>query len=331
MREQIKLVGMSAILTVLVWAAADQFLNESAAIQVVLHPVTPAGAALTITPVVEETDTFRLTVSGPRKLLDRLRDMDPLTVNLTIAAGSTGAGQVRVLDSLDVRSGPLKGLAVTSATPEFYRFIVDREATITVPIVVERGGLDYDVEPTAEPDRATAVLSELALATIPEERRNLVLRADVHLRSRPSGLLLDFEVPLEARIDGVEARISPSQVRLRATLREQRTTATIAAVPIRFEGSADLLNEFRIELRDPGAILTQSITVKGPPVAISRLASGDLKITGVITLTRADALETSQFRFKKPAFHLPPSVELDESDEVAGVEFRLVRNRAQSP
>jgi hypothetical protein len=145
MGEQFKLVTMSAILTVLVWAAADQLLTESAVVQVVLNPVTPAGAALTVTPVTDEHETVRMTVSGPRKLLDGLRDMDPVTVNLTIPAGSTGAGQVRVINALEMRSGPLAGLTVSSVAPEYYRFIVDREAVITVPIVLERGGLDYDV------------------------------------------------------------------------------------------------------------------------------------------------------------------------------------------
>ncbi|MCP4592779.1 MAG: hypothetical protein GY842_18755, partial [bacterium] len=143
---------------------------------------------------------------------------------------------------------------------------------------------------------------------------------------KPQGELLSFLVPLEAKVDGVDVKLDPPQVSLRATVREQRINGTIPSVPIRFSSSVDLRNDFRVELRNQNPLLTQPITVVGPPELVARLVAGDLKVTGLIALNRDDTLDSGRFRVKEPVFiGLPPGVELANPEAIESVEFRLVR------
>ena len=327
-----KLIAMSALLTVLVWMSADQLLTESATLQVIIEPVAPVGESYTISPVGDRPQEFQIVLSGPQKAIARIRETPPSTISVPLETRSSGRFSVRVLDVLQENRAQFPGLTVDSATPEHLEVVVDRDIVVSLPIWVDQGTLDYDVEPSVEPDRVQVTISERRFHAIPQERRHLVLRAEHLLRRKQKGELLSFPVPLEAKVDGVDVKVSPARVDLRATVRELRVTDTIAAVPIRFTGSVDLWNEFRVDLRNRNTLLTQPISVRGPAELVARLVAGDLKVTGLIVVNRDDTLDPGRYRARKPVFvGLPTGVELATPDAIESVEFQLVRAESNPP
>lgn len=329
---QVKLIAMSAVVTVLIWLSADQLLTETTTVQVTIQPVAVAGESYTVHPLGDRSQKFHVGLSGPQKMFARLKEAGPLTIELPIETRTTGLLNIKVLDALRKDRDWFPGLTVDSVVPEFLDVIVDRDITVPLPVWVDKGTLDYDVDPSVEPDSVQVTLSQRRFHDIPTEKRRLVLRAENLLRNKKKGELLSFPVPLEAKVDGIDVKVAPARVNLRATVREQRVTNTIAAVPIRFTGSADLWNEFRISLKDRGTLLTQPITVKGPAEIVARLVAGSIKVTGLIALNRDDTLNPERYRAKKPVFvGLPAGVELANPEGIESIEFRLVRFEPGSP
>ncbi|MCK4658273.1 MAG: hypothetical protein KAV82_02020 [Phycisphaerae bacterium] len=326
--SQLKLIAMSVVLTLLVWVSADQLLTETVTLQVTIEPVAAAGReSFKISRAGDRPQKFQITLSGPQRTLAPFREGGISTIDLPIEARTTGLVSVKLLDALRKNRARFSGLTVDSVTPEYLEAVVDREITVSLPIWVDKGTLDYDVDPSVEPDQVEVTISERRLNAIAEEKRCLVLHVENLLRNRRKGELLRFSVPLEAKVAGIEAKVAPAQVELRATVRELHITDTIAAVPVRFTGSVDLWNEFTIELRDQSTLLTQPITVKGPAEIVARLVSGDIKVAGLITLNRDDTLDLGRYRAKKPEFALPAGVQLAEPNAVQSVEFQMVRLR----
>lgn len=323
---QLKLVAMSAVLTIIVWVSADQLLTESATIRIAIDPRPVASNTYTAR-LADPEEKVLVEVSGPQKTIARLRET-PLT-EITLPIERLTTGDVELLDALEHHWAKPLGLVVNSVIPKYLTVVVDHQITVAVPVWVDPGTLDYDVDPSVEPDRVQATISAELFEAIPQERRRVVLDAEKLLRNKPAGELLSFPVPLEAKIDGVDAAVLPAQVTLRANVRQQHITDTIAAVPIHFAGSVDLWEEFRIELRDHGTLLTQPIAVRGPAELVARLVAGDLKVTGLIALNRDDAMNTGGFRVKRPTFvGLPHKVELANPAAIPNVEFRLVRSES---
>ncbi|MCP4590255.1 MAG: hypothetical protein GY842_05905, partial [bacterium] len=217
-----KLIAMSAVLTGLVWLFADQMLTASAALQVAIEPQAPAGEAYTVRTLEDHAQKFKVTVSGPQQVITRFREAGPLTITLPIQARTTGAVSVPLLELLRKDRAQFSGLIVDAVTPEYLQAVIDRDVTVRLPVWVDQGSYDYDVDPSTEPNTVQVVISERRLATIPPERRRLVVRAETLLRNKPQGELLSFLVPLEAKVDGVDVKLDPPQVSLRATVREQR-------------------------------------------------------------------------------------------------------------
>ena len=329
---QVKLIAMSVLVTVLVWLSADELLTESATVPVTIQPVSALEESYTVRPLGDRPQKFHIGLSGPQKMFARLKEAGPLTIELPVETRTTGLVNVKVLDVLQKDRDRFPGLTMESVTPEFLDVIVDRDIKVPLPVWVDKGTLDYDVDPSVEPDAVEVTISEQRFNAIPAEKRRIVLHVESLLRNKPKGELLSFPVPLEAKVDGVDVKVLPAQVDLRATVRELRVTDTIAVVPIRFTSSVDLRNEYRVELRDQGRLLTQPIMVKGPPELVARLVAGDLKVTGLIALNRDDTLDSERYRAKKPVFvGLPTGVELADPDAIASVEFRLVRFGPNTP
>jgi YbbR domain-containing protein len=327
---QLKLIAMSVLLTVLVWVSADQLLLESTTLPVTIEPVATGEGSYTVSTPGDRPPRFQVTLTGPQQVIARFKDTGPLTIPLPIETHATGPVNVNVLDALRKEPGPFAGLTVDSVSPAYLEVVVDRDMNVSLPVWVDKGALDYDVDPSVEPDHVQVTISERRYRTLPEEKRRLTLRAESLLKNKKKGELLSFAVPLEAKVEGVEVKVAPPQVNLRATVRELRVTDTIAAVPIRFSGSVDLWNEFQIELRNRSTLLTQPITVKGPAELVARLVGGDIKVTGQITISRDDTLDAEHYRAKKPVFvGLPAGVELADPDAIEGVEFRLTRIEAK--
>ena len=206
--------------------------------------------------------------------------------------------------------------------PPQINLMVDHLRTVTMPVYVDRGDLDYEVAPMVEPSKVQVTISELALERL-EGRGRVVLEVEELLRDRPKGDAQRIEgVPLPPRVAGVEVELEPDIVTVFATLREQSKTATVAAVPIIVGSSADIFNRYQVETRDGTTLITRAITVRGPPAVVDRLVNKDIRVTGLIYLTGDLAAQADEFRELVPTFDLPAGVKL--AGPVPPVVFRLV-------
>jgi hypothetical protein len=189
-------------------------------------------------------------------------------------------------------------------------------------VVVLPGTLEYEVTPVVEPGEVRVTISERAYNELDPGARRIELDPDEHLRTAERGRLLSVPVPLTPLVSGVNVELNPDYVTLRAMLKERLQEASISAVPIKIEASLDIFNDYNVEVKDAGAILTRPVTIRGPAEMIERIKAGDIRLRGVVSLTAADKADPGRFRYQTPRFILPEGVALVTDPEP--IEFRLL-------
>jgi hypothetical protein len=329
MIAQIKLLTTTLVVTLLIWATADQSLIGTREILAIIEPVPSGRGDITITLDSRTLQPFRIRISGHKDGLDRFRE-DPLRIQLPVTR-SPGSHTLDLVQELRQHAAAFRAVSVESVFPQTMQVIVDQTVRKTVPVRVLPGGLDYDIAPTVEPDEVTILIAESGWNRIRDTADAAVtVNAAQFLAGQLEGKLIRKEIPLvDPKLGDIPVRAEPDKLTLSASLREQRKVAALKAVPVRFESQIDIFNSFSIETREKEPLLTQSIRVKGPAEVIDKLVSGEIKVLGVIQFTANDTVEGVGFRYYTPAFHLPAGVEL--MDEPAPVELRLVRRVAPAP
>ena len=94
--EHVKLISMTAVLTVLIWAAADSLVNESVSVPITLKTVSGGGNADVLVSPAADSESFELQVTGPRKAIARIQELAHITIRLTIPELPTGVRRVDV-------------------------------------------------------------------------------------------------------------------------------------------------------------------------------------------------------------------------------------------
>ncbi len=327
---QIKLIAMTVGLTALIWVFADQLLRESDELLVHVRFTSAGPPGMSVRTPDDRTASFRVRVSGPRRIIAKKAAGGSLGVDLPVTERKTGRYTLNMFEELRKLQGPFDDMSIESVIPEMLDILVDNMVTVEMEVRLrETESFDFEIDPTVEPTQVRVTISELALRGlppdipgIPPDQRYVALNINRHLAKFPVGTLFSRDVMLEHRVAGANVRIEPPEVRLVAQLAQRRKETTIPAVPINFQGSATVLNRYFIEQRDPFTLLTQPITVRGPAEAIDRIASGQTKVFGIITLTTPPADQVGKFQDAVPRFSLPSGVELVGSPDP--VEFRLV-------
>lgn len=323
--QQVKLISVAAVLSLLIWTTANQLISDTVEIPVtvVAEPVGDTG--LIVEAIPQEGNRFMVTFSGPKRLVDRLRVDGKLSVRIPFLEDSNvplgPRPPIDVQRELEDQAEQFYGLHVEKVNPPRIALLIDRRRTVTMPVQVDPGNLQYEVPPAVEPAEVEVTIRELALAELAGQQR-VVLEVESLLRDAPKGEPQELAgVRLPTRIADVAVSVEPATVKLFATLRDQTTTATIPAVPVLWAASLETFNGYRLQTRDGSTLITRAITVRGPVAVVERLVEGSTRVTGVVVLTGDLVAQTGQFDLE-PVFDLPPGVELVEP--VEPVKFELV-------
>ncbi len=330
--EQVKLLSMTVILAVLIWASADSLVNEAVSIPASFEPVPAAGSNMLIT-TQPTSEVYELQISGPRKAVEDVQALAPLQVRFNVVEQPTGP-TVLHLDRATLKRqmaekwNEFRKLTVVSVVPETLPVLIDHWITEDVDVVVKRLGLAYEVEPQLQRTTVKVRMRETRLREWPAgQPLQIDITADAErlLRDQPAGQSLTIPVTLDARAFGPEAELTPSTIEVTATLKAQRRTARIPTIPILVAVSfANLEKSYRPVGRDGASLslVTQTISVTGPTDAVTRLERGTTRAYGIIQLKEDDLQQLDTLKLITPEYHLPQGIELAE--EPPPIEFKLI-------
>lgn len=319
---QIRLIAISLLFALMIWVAADISMSESETFEVAITLESTGGEDMHVELVDASKADVEVEFAGSRSAIENLRRSQPIQIGIPITERATGVYTLKLDAELSADTNRLSNVVIQKVTPPTLEVQVIRDQTVTMPIAIQNESLEYEVQPLVDPENVSVTISELALKSIDKELRRVILDADEHLRTAERGKMLEKVVPLRPVVEGFGVRLDPEYVTLRAQLKAQDREKVLDVVPIRIEASMDIFNDFNVEVRDAGAILTQTITIKGPIEFIERVESSDTKIHGVISLTAEDKANPDKFRYITPRFSLPAGVIL--VGEAEPIEIRLV-------
>lgn len=319
--QQVRLIALTAALSFLIWIVADYSLSETVTLQLLLEPYSGSGD----TRVTVLDDTMRAcdaVVTGKRAFISTLMPRQPVLVRIPVTQRTPGDHEIDIKDALQAAEGELAEIIIQDVSPRILPIRVDRDKTVSMPVFVRPGTLEYDGPIVVDPTEVQVTMSELDYEKVVPSERRVVLDPDEYLRTAPRGQLLSRPVPLKSIVGGFGVQLYPDFVTVKFKLAEQLTEMTIAAVPINVQASLDIFNEFRVDVRESGAVVTRSIKIRGRNEVLERIRTDAVRVLGVITVTSADKANLDKYRYQKPTFNLPEGVELISDPEP--IEFRLV-------
>ncbi len=335
--EQVKLLSMTAVLTVLTWAGANSLVNETGVVRVRFEvvPRESSDMLVEIAPAAKSR-LYEVHILGPRKAVEKVQTGEPLLVPWRVAERALGSAAVPLdRDALkrnlvDQRK-VFRRLRVVSVEPDTLPIVVDRMVTHDLAITLSRLTLAYEDAPQLRRNTIVVHLRESVYRelTATGDRLQADLSGELErlLRSKSAGQRVTVSVPLNPLPFGRSAELVPDRIDVTATVMADRQTVEIATVPIKPVVSfANLAKSYVAVARDgtPLTLVTQSITVTGPTEEVEKLVRGDTRAYGFIQLKEADLEELGVYRARVPEFHLPPGIELAAQPQV--VEFKLVSN-----
>lgn len=334
--EQVKLLSMTVLLTVFIWAGADSLVNEVVSIRVSfeVEPVADPDMLVELDPATK-TRWVEVQVSGPRKIIEDIKKQGPMTARLRIEDRPAGTHDLN-LDremlrrALREQGATFDRLTVLSAEPPTIRIVVDHMITSELDITFGRLSLPYDEEPTSKTLFTTLRVRASRFAELggTERQKQLDISSEVErlLRNKPRGEPASVTVALDSRIFGPSAILTPNRVEVDAVVKADRSEARIPTVPIKLVVSfSNLPKRFHAVARDGTALtlVTQTIEVEGPAEDIDRLARGETRAYGFIQLKQADLEELEVYKAWLPEFYLPSAISLVNTPKP--IEFKLVR------
>ena len=334
--EQVKLLSMTTIVTVLIWAAADSLVNETATLRVAFE-VVPLGGTDMLVDIepADESRVYEVEVFGPRRLAEDVQGSAPLAVRLGIEDRPTGLATIaltrnRLKTALtEQHSTEFSKLSVVSVQPPELRVMVDHMVTRNVDVTLNRLTLAYEEEPQLERTLAGVRMRESICNELTQSGRrpSVDIAADVErlLKERPEGQRAQVSVLLDSRSFGPGAELTPNKIDVTATVKADRVTVDVPTVPIKPVVSfANLDRPYKAVTPDgsPISVETRTIKVAGPTEDVARLLRGETRAYGLIHLKEADFAELGVMKAWTPEFHLPPNVELAKPPDP--IEFKLI-------
>ncbi|MEK6674213.1 MAG: hypothetical protein AABZ47_00995 [Planctomycetota bacterium] len=334
MIEQVKLLSMTGVLTLVIWVAADSLVNEIAIVPVTFKLVSEAAGADRIVALAPQTETYQLTVAGPRKSIAQVHANSPLTLSIRVPDLPTGNSTIALREALQEQWREFRKVAVMSVQPPKLQVVVDRFTTKNVGVTMQNVALAYDVRPQIQPNETTVRIRESFLAEISTSGElppvDITTEAERLLKERPAGQSVVVVVTLDPRIFGPDAQLKPKTVEVRATVTAQRLIAEIPTVPILIATSfANVGKPIRVMTRDGSELVTQTIRVTGLREEVAKLVRGETRAVGIIHLKDEHLTDFGTFKPFTPDFQLPMGIELTE--KARPIELRLIRSDSASP
>ncbi len=324
--QQLRIIGMSSFISVLIWIVADVSMSKTEKIKVLISVKAAGSEDMHVEKLSPIKSSYDVKFTGSKSAITSLSQSAPLLVEIPITERASGKYTLQLESELSADVTRFPDVIVQEVTPPSMEIQVIRDKTVSMMIEMTHNDLKYETEPIVEPTHVMVKLSEIDLEAIAPEARVVNLNADEHLRTAERGKLLEKVVPLIPVVEGFSVQLDPEYVTLRAQIKEQFREETLPAVPIRIEASMDIFNAFDVEVRDAGAILTQTITIKAPVEIIERIHAEEIKVHGVISIGADDKTNPDEFRFVTPRFSLPAGVSLVGEPEL--IEIRLVSRKA---
>lgn len=337
MIDTMKLLGVTVVLTVLIWTAADSLVNETALIAVAIEPVPADSDSELLLRLEPPNRSFELQLTGPRRAIEaiqsgtlpRLKVAVPENLKTRIGPASLPVDLESIKRQLSDASREYRRLSLLAIQPPDLPLVVDRRIRKDLAVTAERLTLSYEARPVIQPQKVTVILRESRLAelTASNQMQPIDISVDLErsLRERIPGEPVSVLVQLDSKPYGPDAELIPRAVEVIATLQTARTTAEITAVPIRVATSfSNLQRPVRAVTPDgnPLTLVTQRITVAGPTEDVGKLLRGETRAFGFVHLKDADFEQLGVVRSYMPEFQLPRGLELVGQPE--SVEFRLV-------
>jgi hypothetical protein len=333
--EQVKLLSMAAILTVLIWAGADSLVNQVVSVQVSFEvvPLDNTDMLVEITPE-GRSQLYELQLAGPRRIVESVQSRDePMVVRLKVADRPGGSWPISldkgmVKRAMSEQSGEFGKLAVLSIQPPTLPINVDYMVSRDVDITLRRLTLAYDDEPQLKRTVTTARMRESKFSELaqPGQSPQIDIASDVErlLRGKTPGESATIFVTFDSTPFGPDAEFTPDTVEVTATVKADRDEAEIATVPIKPVVSFGNLGKALHAVAQDGTeltLVTQTIRVSGPTDDVAALLRGDTRAYGFIQLKEADLAQLDVLRAWTPEFHLPPGLKL--AAQPNPIEFKL--------
>lgn len=338
--EQVKLLSMTAVLTLLIWASADSLVNEAVSVRV-FFDVVPASGPDMLVEMDEDSVPFQMSISGPRRMVEAIQAREPLRIRLPIANQSTGRATID-LDGKLIKQRAAEQwrefakLSVVSIHPATLDVVVDHVISEQVEIVLKRLTLAFEDAPQLDRTVTTVRMREAKFRELTQSGRRLQIEvgpdAERLLRARPPGRTATVAVLLDSTPFGANATLDPDVVSVTATLQADRRTVEVPTVPIKPVVSfANLGKTYHAVGRDgtPLTLETRTIKVSGPSEDIARLLRGETRAYGFVQLKEADLDELGVLKPWRPQFLLPANIKL--VSEPDPVEFMLIATLAKTP
>lgn len=319
--EQIKLLSLTTVLTVLIWASADSLVNESVIIHVKLDMVPSASASNMLIELASDNLTYEVEISGPRGSVEAIQEKSPLLVRYPMADLPTGPAtqtlsRAELKQRLVEQWSEFSKLTIVGVRPEMISIKIDHWVNKEVNLTMNRLTHTYEAEPQLQRSTIQVRMRESLLQQLPADQHlQLDIASDFErlIADYPAGENATITIPLHARSFGVDATLTPRMVEVSATIKPQYRVAEISTVPILVAVSfPNLEKPYRALTRDgaPLTLVTQTIKVTGPAEEVARLETGATRAFGVIHLKQTDLDQLNTLRLLTPEYYLPEGIKL---------------------
>lgn len=331
--DQLRLLGITAVLTLLIWASADSLVTETASVGILLKVIPAITGSNMVIRADPNGERFDVQVSGPRRTVQAVQVRGPYRLRLPLEDRPTGEATIS-LDRYTLKRelteqwADFRNLTVVSVAPDTLSVVIDRVVTKDIEVAAKRLTLAYDVEPQLRRTTASVEIRESFLQTLPAgQPLQIDIGPDIErlLKDQPVGKSVTVRVSLDNRRFGPDAEVKPNSIEVTATVRAQRSTEQIPTVPVLVAISfANLEKRVRAVTREgsPLTLVTQTISVTGPTDEVMRLVRGETRAYGVIQLKEDDLQQMGVLKLAVPEYHLPKG--LDLTADPPSIEFQLI-------
>jgi len=340
--DQLRLLGITAVLTLLIWASADSLVTETASVGIVLNAVAANAGSNMVIQTDPNKERCDIQISGPRRTVQAVQVRGPYHIRLPIEDHPTGEARIpldrhTLKRELTEQWSDFGNLTLVSVNPDMLSVNVDHVITMDVEVAAKRLTLAYDVEPQLQRTTATVEVRESVLQTLPSgQPLQIDIGPDIErlLKEQPLGKSVTVRVALDSRRFGPEAEVKPNAIEVTATVRAQRSTEQIPTVPVLVAMSfANLDKRLRAVTREghPLTLVTQTITVSGPTDEVMRLVRGETRAYGVIQLKEDDLQQMGVLKLVVPEYHLPKGLELATEPLPIELQLIIITDAANTP
>ena len=148
--DRFRLLGMTAVLTLLIWASADSLVRDTASLAISLKAAPAAAGSNMVIHTDPNGERFDVQVSGPRRSVQAVQARGTYHVRLPIEDRPTGEATISldrhiIKNKLAEQWADFANLTVVSVNPEVASVAIDHVVTKDVEEFTVVGGVPAEV------------------------------------------------------------------------------------------------------------------------------------------------------------------------------------------